>query len=172
MSARGGVGASGLEMATLCTLKTSLGDIELELYQDIAPRTVQNFVTLAHHGYYDGTIFHRLIADFMIQGGDPTGTGRGGESIYGGKFEDEISEKLKHTGAGILSMANEGQRHTNGSQFFITLAPCPWLDGKNTIFGRVKHGMDVVQKMNRVPTKNDKPVADVVVHSATVAPVQ
>lgn len=96
----------------------------------------------------------------MIQGGDPTGTGRGGSSIYGDKFEDEISKELKHTGAGILSMANAGP-NTNGSQFFITLAPTPWLDGKHTIFGRVKSGMSVVKRMGLVPTdKEDRPAEE------------
>ena len=96
-------------------------------------RTI-NFLELANRGYYNGVTFHRIIKDFMIQGGDPTGTGRGGKSIYGDKFEDEITKQLKHTGAGILSMANSGP-NTNGSQFFITLAPTPWLDGKHTVFG-------------------------------------
>jgi peptidyl-prolyl cis-trans isomerase-like 1 len=117
-------------------------------------------------GYYDGTIFHRIIADFMIQGGDPTGTGRGGESIFGGKFEDEITPQLKHTGGGILSMANSGPG-TNGSQFFITLAPTPWLDGKHTIFGRVKTGMKVVRQIGSVQTnKQDKPVNEVKIQRA------
>ena len=93
-----------------------------------------NFLELANRGYYNNITFHRIIKDFMIQGGDPTGTGRGGKSIYGDKFEDEITKQLKHTGAGILSMANSGP-NTNGSQFFVTLAPTPWLDGKHTIFG-------------------------------------
>ena len=93
-----------------------------------------NFLELANRGYYNNVTFHRIIKDFMIQGGDPTGTGRGGKSIYGDKFEDEITKQLKHTGAGILSMANSGP-NTNGSQFFVTLAPTPWLDGKHTIFG-------------------------------------
>jgi peptidyl-prolyl cis-trans isomerase-like 1 len=153
-------------MTTEVKLSTSLGDVVVELYGDVAPRTVHNFVTLAQYQYYNGTIFHRVIPDFMVQGGDPTGTGRGGESVYGGKFEDEVHPKLKHTGAGVLSMANAGP-NSNGSQFFITLAPCPWLDGKHTIFGRVKSGMGVVQKMGRVVTKSDKPVADLVLHSAT-----
>ena len=109
---------------------------------------------LAHAGYYDNTIFHRIIRDFMIQGGDPTATGRGGESIYGGKFEDEITRNLKHTGAGILSMANSGP-NTNGSQFFITLKPTPWLDGKHTIFGRIYSGMGVIQRMGMVATDQD-----------------
>lgn len=96
--------------------------------------TPSNFLELANRGYYNNVTFHRIIKDFMIQGGDPTGTGRGGKSIYGDKFEDEITKQLKHTGAGILSMANSGP-NTNGSQFFVTLAPTPWLDGKHTVFG-------------------------------------
>jgi peptidyl-prolyl cis-trans isomerase-like 1 len=110
--------------------------------------------TLAKKGYYDGTIFHRVISDFMIQGGDPTGTGRGGESIYGKTFADEITPDLKHVGAGILSMANAGP-NTNGSQFFLTLGPCPWLDGKHTIFGRVSSGMSAVKRMGGVATDAD-----------------
>ena len=100
-------------------------------------------------GYYDNVIFHRIIPDFMVQGGDPTGTGRGGESVFGGKFKDEISRELKHTGAGILSMANAGP-NTNGSQFFITLAPCPHLDGKHTVFGRISSGMPTIQRLGLV----------------------
>jgi peptidyl-prolyl cis-trans isomerase-like 1 len=124
-------------------------------------QTTRNFRELADKGYYNGVIFHRIIPDFMIQGGDPTGTGRGGSSIYGPKFEDEIDPALKHTGAGILSMANSGP-NTNGSQFFITLAPTPWLNGKHTIFGRVKSGMSVVQRMGLVRTGGeDKPVEEV-----------
>jgi peptidyl-prolyl cis-trans isomerase-like 1 len=96
----------------------------------------------------------------MIQGGDPTGTGRGGESIFGGKFEDECTSALKHTGAGIVCMANSGP-NTNGSQFFVTLAPTPWLDGKHTIFGRVHSGMKVVQRIGSTPTKNDRPLTDI-----------
>jgi peptidyl-prolyl cis-trans isomerase-like 1 len=96
----------------------------------------------------------------MIQGGDPTGTGKGGESIYGGKFEDEITPQLRHTGAGILSMANSGP-NTNGSQFFITLAPTPWLDGKHAIFGRVASGMKIIRQLGNVPTSHDRPIHDV-----------
>ncbi|KAI8098078.1 peptidyl-prolyl cis-trans isomerase-like 1 [Gilbertella persicaria] len=132
-------------------LDTSMGPIHIELYWDHAPKTCKNFYELAKRGYYDGVSFHRIIADFMIQGGDPTGTGRGGTSIYGEKFEDEIHPELKHTGAGILSMANAGP-NTNGSQFFITLAPTPWLDGKHTIFGRVSDGMNIVKRMGLVRT--------------------
>ncbi|PVV03113.1 hypothetical protein BB560_002421 [Smittium megazygosporum] len=139
-------------------LETSLGTVVIELYWNEAPKTCRNFYELAKRGYYNNVIFHRIIADFMIQGGDPTGTGRGGASIYGDKFEDEITKSLRHTGAGILSMANSG-KNTNGSQFFITLAPTPWLDGKHTIFGRVKEGMLVIQKMGMVSTDaNDRPL--------------
>ncbi|KAJ2842704.1 Peptidyl-prolyl cis-trans isomerase-like 1 [Coemansia erecta] len=106
-------------------------------------------------------MFHRIIQNFMIQGGDPTETGRGGESIYGGKFGDEITNELKHTGAGIISMANSGP-NTNGSQFFITLAPTPHLDGKHTVFGRVLEGMSVVHRLGMVDTdNNDHPREDV-----------
>ena len=121
----------------------------MELYDRHAPRTCQNFAELARRGYYSGTVFHRLIPNFMVQGGDPTGTGRGGDSIYGGPFADEITRELKHTGAGVLSMANSGP-NTNRSQFFITLAPTPHLDGKHAIFGRVHSGMDVLQRIATV----------------------
>ncbi|KAF2190681.1 peptidyl-prolyl cis-trans isomerase-like 1 [Zopfia rhizophila CBS 207.26] len=145
-----------------------MGTITIELYTDHAPKTCKNFSTLAQRNYYNGVIFHRIIPNFMIQGGDPTGTGRGGSSIYGEKFEDEISPQLKHTGAGILSMANSGP-NTNGSQFFITLAPTPWLDGKHTIFGRVKSGLRVVQRMGLVKTgREDKPVDEVKIVKAYI----
>ncbi|KAK4673795.1 Peptidyl-prolyl cis-trans isomerase-like 1 [Podospora pseudopauciseta] len=154
---------------TNVVLETTMGSIVFELYNDHAPKTCTNFSTLAQRGYYNGTIFHRIIKDFMIQGGDPTGTGRGGASIYGEKFEDELMGDLKHTGAGILSMANAGP-NTNGSQFFITLAPTPWLDGKHTIFGRVKKGIRVVQRMGLVPVdKGDRPVEEVKIVKAYVA---
>eukprot|EP01132_Coremiostelium_polycephalum_P000890 gene890-1114_t len=149
-------------------LETTLGNITLELYWDHAPKTCKNFAELAKRGYYNNITFHRLIRDFMIQGGDPTGTGRGGESIYGGKFADEITKELKHTGAGILSMCNSGP-NTNSSQFFITFAPTPWLDGKHSIFGRVYEGMKVVQKMNAIQTnKADKPISEVKIIKAYV----
>jgi peptidyl-prolyl cis-trans isomerase-like 1 len=131
-------------------------------------QTCKNFSTLASRGYYDTLLFHRIIPSFMLQTGDPTGTGRGGSSIYGEKFEDEISPSLKHTGAGILSMANSGP-NTNGSQFFITLAPTPWLDGKHTIFGRVTRGMGVVKRMGLVRTgAEDRPVEEVRIVRARV----
>jgi peptidyl-prolyl cis-trans isomerase-like 1 len=142
-------------------MQTSMGTIEIELFEIQAPKTVKNFTGLSEKGYYDNVIFHRVIDGFMIQGGDPTGTGRGGESIYGKKFEDEFSPALGHTGEGFLSMANAGP-NTNGSQFFITLVPCPWLDGKHTIFGKVCAGMDVVRNIGKVKTgMHDKPVQDV-----------
>ncbi|KAL9135937.1 MAG: hypothetical protein Q9175_002852 [Cornicularia normoerica] len=144
------------------------GSITLELYNNHAPKTCNNFSTLAQRGYYNNVIFHRVIPNFMLQTGDPTGTGRGGASIYGEKFEDEIDPGLKHTGAGILSMANSG-KNTNGSQFFITLAPTPWLDGKHTIFGRVKSGLRVLQRMGLVKTgPEDKPVDQVKIIRARV----
>ncbi|KAL1842770.1 hypothetical protein VTJ49DRAFT_4255 [Mycothermus thermophilus] len=156
------------KMATDVALETSMGTIVVELYNQHAPKTCQNFATLASRGYYNNTIFHRIIPDFMVQGGDPTGTGRGGSSIYGDTFEDEIRDDLKHTGAGILSMANAGP-NTNGSQFFITLAPTPWLDGKHTIFGRVKKGIRVVQRMGLVPTDaEDRPKTEVKIVKAYV----
>jgi peptidyl-prolyl cis-trans isomerase-like 1 len=139
-------------------VNTSMGTFTVELYTKQAPKTCQNFYELAKRGYYDGVVFHRIIPDFMVQGGDPTGTGRGGESIFGGKFADEITRELKHTGAGILSMANAGQ-NTNGSQFFITLAPCPHLDGKHTVFGRISSGMSVIQRLGLARTDaNDRPI--------------
>ncbi|KAN0063353.1 Peptidyl-prolyl cis-trans isomerase-like 1 [Thecaphora frezii] len=150
------------------TLQTSMGSITLELYWQHAPKTCQNFLKLAERGYYNGTIFHRIIPDFMIQGGDPTGTGRGGTSIYGDKFADEINPSLRFVGAGILAMANAGP-NTNGSQFFITLAPTPFLDRKHTIFGRVSDGMKVIQRLGLVATdSNDRPTEDVKIHKALV----
>ncbi|KIJ44311.1 hypothetical protein M422DRAFT_252317 [Sphaerobolus stellatus SS14] len=147
-------------------LETSLGQIELELYWDHAPKTCKNFQELAARGYYNGVIFHRIVPDFMVQGGDPTGTGRGGTSIYGQRFEDEIHPELRFVGAGVLAMANSGP-NTNASQFFMTLAPTPYLDGKHTIFGRVKTGIRVLQRLGAVATDNqDKPKEDVKIHKA------
>lgn len=145
-----------------------MGSLVIELYDNHAKRTCQNFSTLVSRKYYDGVVFHRIIPNFMIQGGDPTGTGRGGASIFGDKFEDEIRSDLKHTGAGILSMANSGP-NTNGSQFFITLAPTPWLDGKHTIFGRVKSGMRVVQRIGLVKTDSeDRPEEEIKIVAARI----
>lgn len=135
-------------------LHTDNGDITIQLHAEKAPTTVNNFVFLAREGFYDGTIFHRVIADFMVQGGDPTGTGRGGP---GYRFNDEFSPTLKHDKPGILSMANAGPG-TNGSQFFITHVPTPWLDNKHTIFGYVSAGMDVVMSIKpRDPMRVDAP---------------
>ena len=128
-------------------IETTLGDIEVELYAKEAPQTVANFVKLTKSGYYDGIIFHRVIPEFMIQTGDPTGTGTGGP---GYTFEDEFSPQLKHDKAGTLSMANSGP-NTNGSQFFITDKPTPWLDGKHSIFGHVTQGIDVVHSIANAP---------------------
>ncbi|XP_025107877.1 peptidyl-prolyl cis-trans isomerase-like 1 [Pomacea canaliculata] len=152
------------------TLETTMGSVVVELYWKHAPNTCRNFAELSRRGYYNGVKFHRIIKDFMIQGGDPTGTGRGGASIYGKNFEDELADDLKHTGAGILSMANSGP-NTNGSQFFITLAPTQWLDGKHTIFGRVFSGMSVVQRIGMVETdSNDRPLEEVKIIKAYPSP--
>lgn len=155
---------------TKAKFDTSMGEFEVELYSGKTPKTVENFTGLAKKGYYNGVIFHRVIANFMIQGGDPTGTGRGGESIWGPKFKDEIVKDLTHSGPGILSMANAGP-NTNGSQFFITLVPTPWLDGKHTVFGKVTSGMEVVEAIGETETLKpfDRPVVDVVINSITVS---
>jgi peptidyl-prolyl cis-trans isomerase B (cyclophilin B) len=147
------------------TLHTNHGAIGIELYDGDAPKTVENFLKLARDGFYDGVVFHRVIPDFMIQGGDPTGTGRGGP---GYTFEDEFNQHRVVRGA--LAMANAGP-NTNGSQFFIVTAEaCPWLDGKHTVFGGVTSGMDVVDAIERVPTDaGDKPREDVVIERVAVA---
>ena len=138
----------------LATLNTENGAIIIQLFADKAPKTVNNFVFLAREGFYDNTIFHRVIANFMVQGGDPTGTGRGGP---GYQFADEFDSDLKHDRPGRLSMANAGP-NTNGSQFFITHVPTPWLDNKHTIFGQVTEGMDVVMSIpERDPQHPDNP---------------
>lgn len=177
------------------TIKTNQGEIKAQLFPKQAPKTVENFTKLAEKGYYDGVIFHRVIPDFMIQGGDPTGTGRGGKSIYGRAFEDEFSTELFNFN-GALSMANAGP-NTNGSQFFIVSATrvpknmldemktvgyprevidnykenggTPWLDHRHTVFGQVISGMDVVQKISKVARDQmDKPKDDVVMEKVTV----
>ncbi len=136
-------------------IETTLGNIEVELFQKEAPKTVNNFVILAKKGFYNGIIFHRVIPGFMIQTGDPTGSGMGGP---GYKFADEFSKNLKHDKIGILSMANSGP-NTNGSQFFITVAPTPWLDQKHSVFGEVTKGIDIVQQIaNAKRDSNDKPL--------------
>ncbi len=151
----------------VATFQTNMGTFEIELFDDLAPKTVQNFVDLAAKKYYDGVIFHRVIDGFMIQGGDPTGTGRGGPGYV---IEDEFGKDLKHDVPGILSMANTGQPNTGGAQFFITLVPTPWLDGKHAIFGKVVKGMDVVEAIGKVETgPADKPAKDVVMEKVTVS---
>ena len=183
------------EKNPLVTVHTNQGDFTLELFPEIAPQTVENFITHAKNGYYDGVIFHRVIEDFMIQGGDPTGTGMGGESIYGRTFEDEFSREAFNL-YGALSMANAGP-NTNGSQFFIVTAKqvpaqmlkqlkdggwpeeiveeyakvggTPWLDHRHTVFGRVVEGMDVVLKIEGVERNaQDRPLEDVVIESMDV----
>jgi peptidyl-prolyl cis-trans isomerase B (cyclophilin B) len=147
------------------TLHTNHGAIAIELFDDDAPKTVDNFVGLARKGFYDGVIFHRVIPDFMIQGGDPTGTGSGGP---GYTFEDEANDRKVERGA--LAMANAGP-NTNGSQFFIvTAGACPWLDGKHTVFGRVTDGMDVVDAISALATDGrDRPRDDVVIERVELA---
>ena len=183
------------EKNPLVTVHTNQGDFTLELFPEVAPKTVENFITHAKNGYYDGVIFHRVIEDFMIQGGDPTGTGMGGESIYGRTFEDEFSREAFNL-YGTLSMANAGP-NTNGSQFFIVTAKqvpaqmlkqlkdggwpeeiveeyakvggTPWLDHRHTVFGRVIEGMDVVLKIEGVERNaQDRPLEDVVIESMDV----
>lgn len=181
--------------AVQATIKTNQGDIKLQLFPDQAPKTVKNFVESAKQGYYKGVIFHRVIPDFMIQGGDPTGTGAGGESIYGQAFEDEFSEELFNF-KGALSMANAGP-NTNGSQFFIVTnenvpadmvgqmkatgypdeviaryqeGGTPWLDFHHTVFGQVIEGMDVAQKISQVKRDfRDRPEEDVVIEDVEIA---
>ncbi|MBI1697717.1 peptidyl-prolyl cis-trans isomerase, partial [Lactobacillus crispatus] len=175
-------------------LKTNQGEIKIQLFPEQAPMTVENFIRLAQKGYYDGTIFHRVISDFMIQGGDPEGNGTGGESIWGHPFEDELSRELFNI-RGALSMANSGP-NTNGSQFFIVqnknmpkryikqMEPAgypkeiinaykqggtPWLDGRHTVFGQVITGMDVVDKIAKSKKdKMDKPLEDITIESIQV----
>jgi peptidyl-prolyl cis-trans isomerase A (cyclophilin A) len=167
-------------MATFAHFKTTLGDFTVELFDDKAPKTVANFVNLADGSkewkhpktgeshkkpFYDGLVFHRIIEGFMIQGGDPMGQGFGGP---GYQFEDEFHPDLRHDRAGILSMANAGP-NSNGSQFFITLAPTPHLDRKHSVFGRVVDGLDVVEKIGRVQTdRNDRPVTPVVMNKISI----
>lgn len=141
-------------------METTQGNIEIALKSDVAPKAVENFLTHAQKGYYNGLIFHRVIKGFMIQGGDPTGTGRGGKSIWDKPFQDEVSPLVKFDKPGILAMANSGP-NTNGSQFFITTAATPWLNMKHTIFGEVVKGYDVVQKIESTKTgPGDRPIEE------------
>ena len=146
------------------TVETNKGVVELELFDTDAPKTVDNFLKLSRDGFYDGVIFHRVIPDFMIQGGDPTGTGTGGP---GYQFEDEINPNKVVRGA--LAMANAGP-NTNGSQFFVVVADeCSWLDGLHTVFGRVTSGMDVVDEISRLPADyQDRPLDEVRIESVSI----
>lgn len=150
-------------------LHTSMGDIHIQLFAKECPKTVENFCVHSRNGYYNSHIFHRVIKGFMIQTGDPLGTGTGGESIWGGEFEDEFHPSLRHDRPYTVSMANAGP-NTNGSQFFITVAPSPWLDNKHTVFGRVTKGMEVVQNISnaKANSRTDKPHDDIVIVSVTI----
>lgn len=149
-----------MQKNTVVVIETNQGNIEVALKPDVAPKAVENFLTLAEKGYYNGVIFHRVIKGFMIQGGDPTGTGRGGQSKWEKPFEDEVSSSAQFTQPGILAMANAGPK-TNGSQFFITTAATPWLNSKHTIFGEVVKGYDVVQKIETTKVgPGDRPVEE------------
>ena len=149
----------------VAVIETNMGTMEIELFEDKAPRTVSNFVDLIEKGFYDGVIFHRIISGFMIQGGDPTGTGMGGP---GYEIDDEFHPDLKHDSKGILSMANAGP-NTGGSQFFITLAPQPHLDNRHAVFGKVIVGEDVLEKIGVVATgAGDKPINEVKMISVTI----
>ncbi len=150
----------------IVVLETNQGNIELELFPEVAPKAVKNFIELSKKGYYDGIIFHRVIKNFMIQGGDPTGTGMGGESIYGGVFDNEYAANVVFDKPGILAMANAGP-NTNGSQFFITTVATPHLNGGYTIFGKVINGYDVVKKIENSKTaRGDRPVEKQVINRA------
>jgi len=149
----------------IAEFKTNKGDFAVELFEEKAPVTTGNFIDLIEKRFYDGVIFHRVIDGFMIQGGDPTGTGRGGP---GYTIEDEFDPELRHDSEGILSMANAGP-NTGGSQFFITLAPTPWLDDRHAVFGRVIEGMEVVREIGKVPTlPGDRPVDDVTIEELRI----
>lgn len=146
--------------------KTTLGNFTVELFEDKAPITTKNFIDLAQKGFYNGVIFHRVIDGFMVQTGDPKGTGMGGP---GYTIQDEFHKDLRHSGEGVLSMANTGRPNTGGSQFFITLAATDWLDGKHAVFGKVIEGMDVVRKIGKTQTgPGDRPVQDIVIQELKI----
>lgn len=149
---------SGRDLPTELVMRTTMGDIQVKLFASECPKTVENFVTHAKNGYFNGVIFHRVIKGFMIQTGDPLGNGTGGESIWGGEFKDEFHRTLRHDRPFTLSMANAGP-NTNGSQFFITTVPTPWLDNKHTVFGRVVKGFETCSTIENLKVnKHDKPV--------------
>jgi len=151
-------------------VETTLGSFEVTLFPNVAPKACENFLKLAEKGYYNGTIFHRVIPQFMIQGGDPQGTGRGGESIWGKKFEDECKKEVQFSKPGLLAMANAGP-NTNGSQFFITTALTPWLHMKHTIFGEVTEGYEVVKKIEGLERdRSDRPKESVQILKMSLKP--
>ena len=153
------------KMNRIAKFETTMGDFEIELAEDKAPKTTKNFIDLAEKGFYDGLIFHRVIEGFMIQGGCPNGTGTGGPGYH---IEDEFHKDLRHSGPGVLSMANAGP-NTGGSQCFITLDKTPWLDGHHAVFGHVVKGMDVVKKIGSTPTDmRDRPIEPVVMKKVTI----
>ena len=153
------MGAENMENNTV-VLETTQGNIEIKLMPQVAPKACENFTGLVKKGYYNGLIFHRVIKGFMLQGGDPTGTGRGGESIWGAPFADEVTSAVTFNRPGLLAMANAGP-DTNGSQFFITCAATPWLNMHHTIFGEVVSGQDVVQKIENVGCDSgDRPLSE------------
>ena len=162
-------GSSMNDSTIVAVIKTNMGTFECQLFPGVAPKAVENFVGLANSGYYDSLTFHRVIDNFMIQGGDPNGNGTGGHSIWGGYFDDEFNEHITFDSAGVMAMANKGP-NTNGSQFFITLAKTPWLNYHFTIFGKVIEGMDVVKKIGKVPVTKpyDKPVNPVIMEKVTI----
>jgi len=152
----------------LVSIVTNFGALNFILHCDLAPLACENFLTHCEKNYYDNVVFHRSIKNFMLQGGDPTGTGRGGESIWGKDFIDEIKPELKHKGGGILSMANRGA-NTNGSQFFITYKSAPHLDGIHTIFGNITGGVDILKQFERMPTDDDdRPIEKIVILQTVV----
>ncbi len=154
-----------------CTLHTSLGDIKIEIFCDLVPKTSENFLALAASGYYDNTIFHRNMKNFIVQGGDPTGSGKGGTSIWNGVFEDEFHPELKHDQRGIISMANKGANspNTNGSQFFIIYGPQPHLNNLNTVFATVIDGFEVLDAMEKVSVgEKFRPVTDIRIKTITI----
>ena len=149
----------------IAIVETNMGSMVFELYADKAPKTVENFIKLAENGFYNGVIFHRVIKDFMIQGGDPTGTGTGGP---GYSIKDEIHPMLKHDQEGVLAMAHHGP-NTGGSQFYITLKNTPWLDGGYTIFGQLIRGSNTLQNIGKVPTgRSNRPLNDIIIRLVTI----
>lgn len=164
-----GLSLQAADKALIVVLETNIGKIELKMYPEVAPLAVENFTTHVKNGYYNGLIFHRIIKGFMIQGGDPKGTGTDGESIWGKPFKDEFGNNVVFDKPFLLAMANSGPK-TNGSQFFITLAPTPWLNGKHTIFGEVVSGEKTVRKMENVSVSrgSNKPLFDQVIKKAYI----